>query len=64
MMGEVVCLDCEEELEYVDTIIRKKTLLTVYSVYRCENEKCDHYMQIYRLLRDGTLLEGDPLGFY
>lgn len=58
----LVCYDCEQELDFLDTITNRRTG-KAYRLYICHNEECDHYGQIYNDRR-GELTEGDPAGLY
>lgn len=61
-MPELVCLDCKEELDFLDTILVRRTGET-FRLYICHNEECDHYGQIYND-RGRQFGEGDPSGLY
>ena len=62
MWPTMYCLDCEEELEHLDTIVSRATGVA-YMLYVCRNEECDHCGQVYND-QQGDLREGDPSGNY
>ena len=57
------CPSCGEELEYLDTIIKKRIGRTIYTLFICHNEDCEEYESIWN--DAGRNLElGDPVGLY
>ena len=57
------CPECDEELDYLDTIISKYTRRVVYTLYICHNEGCTGEDLIYHD-RNGEPARGDPTGCY
>ena len=62
-MIDLICPDCGEELDFLDTIVNKATGLIMYYLYICHNEDCDTYGRIYND-QDGRLITADPSGCY
>ena len=54
------CPECGEELEFLDTIIKKATGEIMWELFTCHNEECSEHGAIYN--DEGTL--GDPSGHY
>ena len=57
------CPECEEELDYLDTITNRVTERIEYILYICHNEDCIGENLIYHD-NNGEPVRGDPTGCY